>query len=73
MEEMYVVSSWLMKNYYVKDLHRLFMNRSTVHEEVELNDLKKHNKGELILCLFLKVPTGPRWTERQRRRASENI
>lgn len=49
-----------MRNYYGKELHRLFMNRSTVHEEVELNDLKKHNKGELILCLFLKVPTGPR-------------
>lgn len=25
-----------------------------------LNDSSEHNKEELILCLFLKVPTGPR-------------
>lgn len=44
------------------------MNQSTVHKEVALNDSNEHNKGELILCLFLKVPTGPRYdreTERE--------
>lgn len=31
-----------------------------VHKEVELNDSSEHKREELILCLFLKVPTAPR-------------
>lgn len=53
------MSSWSMKNYCVQIFHRESMSRSTVHEEVALNDSNEHNEGELILCLFLKVPTGP--------------
>lgn len=47
--------SWSVNIYKVPKVHGLFMNHKAT-----LNDLKEHNKGELILGLFLKVPTGPR-------------
>lgn len=52
---MYVMFSWSVNIYNVPKVHRLLMNHKAT-----LNDLDEHNKGELILGLFLKVPTGPR-------------
>lgn len=43
-----------------------------VHElkKMVLNDLKEHKRKEVILCLFLKVPTGPR---KDRETEKENV
>lgn len=50
---MYVMFLWSVNIYNVPKV--LLMNHNAT-----LNDLDEHNKGELILGLFLKVPTGPR-------------
>lgn len=40
-----------------------------MNKEVALNDLSEHNKEELVLSLFLKVPTAPR-KDRETKRES---
>lgn len=52
--QMYVMSSCSVKIYNVPKAAQV------VNESVRLNDWDEHNKRELVLGLFLKVPTAPR-------------